>query len=78
MIAYSMKKIERKELPNAEAAKEPATRLSWLVGALMIGAGVVVRAAAAAADDGTGIGVADDPILFPAAGGLIIEGALAF
>ncbi|MDQ0844623.1 RHS repeat-associated protein [Streptomyces sp. V1I6] len=77
VIAYSMKKIETKKLPEPEPAKEPATRPSWLTGALMIGAGVVVGAVAAA-DDVTGIGVADDPILFPVAGGLITGGAMAF
>ncbi|MGW4229846.1 golvesin C-terminal-like domain-containing protein [Streptomyces sp. NPDC004980] len=77
VIAYSMKKIETKKLPEPEAEKEPATRPSWLTGALMIGAGVVVGAVAAA-DDVTGIGIADDPILFPVAGGLITGGAAAF
>ncbi|MEE4495542.1 golvesin C-terminal-like domain-containing protein [Streptomyces sp. BE230] len=77
VIAYSMRKIETKKLPETEPAKEPAGRPSWLTGALMIGAGVVVGAVAAA-DDVTGIGVADDPVLFPAAGGLITGGALAF
>ncbi|MFF3243406.1 DNRLRE domain-containing protein [Streptomyces sp. NPDC002870] len=77
VIAYSMKKIETRKLPEPAAEKEPATRPSWLTGALMIGAGVVVGAVAAA-DDVTGIGIADDPILFPVAGGLITGGALAF
>ncbi|MEU4494414.1 DNRLRE domain-containing protein [Streptomyces sp. NPDC023998] len=77
VIAYNTREIETRPAPEPEPAKEPASRPSWLTGALLMGTGVVVGAVAAA-DDLTGIGVADDPFLFPLAGGLITGGAAAF
>ncbi|MGW8768940.1 golvesin C-terminal-like domain-containing protein, partial [Streptomyces sp. NPDC055815] len=63
--------------PVAEPVAAPEPGPNWLTGSLMLGAGLLLGGAAAL-DDVTGIGVADDPVLFPIAGGLIAGGAAAF
>ncbi|MFD9221188.1 DNRLRE domain-containing protein [Streptomyces sp. NPDC060064] len=78
VITYTQRKMPTPDPePVAEPAPEPASKPNWVTGTLLIGTGVVLGAVAGL-DDVTGIGVADDPILFPIAGGLITGGAAAF
>ncbi|MFE5729935.1 RHS repeat domain-containing protein [Streptomyces sp. NPDC056528] len=63
--------------PVAEPVAAPEPGPNWVTGSLMVGGGLLIGGVAGV-DDLTGVGVVDDPILFPIAGGLIAGGAAAF